>query len=170
MNYLRNCILPAVFISQSLLISSVQAATPVSSNMDINMSGTIVATASCTFNDPAPAQIEFNDTYVNEITGEKYKQPVPFQVTCKGDPDGKTIQMQVNGTVASNNANNLKTDVGGLSIKLLKGSDPLAVNQWFNLDPANPPVLYAVLEKQSGISFLDGQVFNASATLQVAYN
>ncbi len=64
----------------------------------------------------------------------------------------------------------LKTDANGLTIKLQNGSVTLPLNQWFDFNNASPPTLYAVLEKQNGARFQDGQAFNATATLKVAYN
>ncbi|XTZ38505.1 fimbrial protein [Salmonella enterica] len=169
MNLLRQSLLITAFLGPVLASSPLRAAS-VSDRVSINLSGTVIATASCTFSDANPIQVEFGDVYENEIDRGIYQQPMPWQVTCKGDPDGKMIQMRVSGTVASFNGNNLKTSESGLSIKLLKGSAPLMLNQWFDLDTNNPPQLNAVLEKASGARFQDGQTFNTTATLEVAYN
>ncbi|WP_343530006.1 fimbrial protein [Yokenella regensburgei] len=159
----------ALFAMTGILLAGDTAAAG-SSNLDVRITGTVVATASCTFSGTDPIKVEFGDVYINEIIGEAYKQPVPYQVSCKGDPDGKTLQMQIAGSAASFDGKQLKTDASGLGIKLLKGSETLSVNQWFNFDNASQPLLYAVLEKQTGARFQDGQAFNASATLKVAYN
>jgi type 1 fimbria pilin len=152
------------------LLAHSATAGPIASNLDISITGTIVATASCTFTGPDPIKVEFGDVYINEIADEIYRQPIPYQVNCKGDPDGKTLQMQITGIGANYDGKKLKTDADGLGISLLKGSDALAPNQWFNFDSASQPALYAVLEKQSGARFQDGQAFSAVATLKVAYN
>ena len=78
--------------------------------------------------------------------------------------------MQVAGTSADGDKSKLKTDANGLTITLQNGSVTLPLNQWFDFNNASPPTLYAVLEKQNGARFQDGQAFNATATLKVAYN
>lgn len=160
----------ASFATAGLMQSAAAGAATGSSNLDVRITGTVVATASCVFSGSDPIKVEFGDVYINEIFGEAYKRPIAYQVNCKGDPDGKTLQMQVAGSSASFDVKKLKTDVSGLGIKLLKGSEALPVNHWFNFDNGSQPLLYAVLEKQSGARFQDGQEFTATATLKVAYN
>lgn len=143
---------------------------PGSSNVDIAISGEVIATASCTFSSNEPIKVEFGDVYINEIAGTAYRQTIPYQVSCKGDPDGKTVQLQVSGTPAGGDASRLQTDASGLTIKLQNGSATLPLNHWIDFDSSSPPSLYAVLEKESGARFQDGQAFNATATLKVAYN
>ncbi|HAV1392782.1 fimbrial protein [Enterobacter hormaechei] len=143
---------------------------PGSSNVDIAISGEVIATASCTFSSNEPIKVEFGDVYINEIAGTAYRHTIPYQVSCKGDPDGKTVQLQVSGTPAGGDASRLQTDASGLTIKLQNGSATLPLNHWIDFDSSSPPSLYAVLEKESGARFQDGQAFNATATLKVAYN
>ena len=111
----------ALFAMTGMLLGG-DAAAAGSSNLDVRITGTVVATALCTFSGSDPIKVEFGDVYINEIIGETYKQPVPYQVTCKGDPDGKTLQMQIAGSAASFDGKQLKTDASGLGIKLLKGN------------------------------------------------
>ena len=143
---------------------------PGSSNVDIAISGEVIATASCTFSSNEPIKVEFGDVYINELAGTAYRHTIPYQVSCKGDPDGKTVQLQVSGTPAGGDASRLQTDASGLTIKLQNGSATLPLNHWIDFDSSSPPSLYAVLEKESGARFQDGQAFNATATLKVAYN
>lgn len=154
----------------ALLLSSAGHAAPDSGSVQVKISGTVIATASCDFSGSDPIQVDFGDVYINEIAAGIYKQPVPYTVSCRGDPDGKLLQMQLSGTAGNYDNSNLRTSADGLEIKLLKGSDAMAVNQWFNFDTSNPVALSAVLIKQSGANLKDGQAFSASATLNVAYN
>lgn len=153
-----------------LLAATNAVAGPGASNVTISLTGEVIATASCSFSNGDPIKVEFGDVYINEIVGTAYRQMIPYQVNCKGDPDGKTIQMQMAGTAASGDNSKLITDVSGLTIQLQNGSAPLQLNQWFDFNEASPPSLYAVLVKQNGARFQDGQEFNATATLKVAYN
>lgn len=129
-----------------------------------------VQEAGCSFSNESPVRVEFGDVYINEIDGEAYKKPVLYNLTCKGESVGKTLQMQVSGSGASFNGNDLKTDADGLGIKLLSGSNRISLNQWFDIDISSPPSIYAILEKQRDATFRNGQEFNASAILKVAYN
>ncbi|HIE5387463.1 TPA: fimbrial protein [Enterobacter cancerogenus] len=153
-----------------LLATAGATAGPGSSNVDIAITGEVIATASCTFSSSEPIRVEFGDVYINEIVGTAYRQAIPYQVSCKGDPDGKTVQMQVSGTAAGGDTSRLQTDASGLTITIQNGSATLPLNRWIDFDSSSPPSLYAVLEKESGARFQDGQAFNATATLKVAYN
>ncbi|WP_230351055.1 fimbrial protein [Lelliottia sp. WAP21] len=156
--------------SALMLLAAGANAGPGSSNVDISITGEVIATASCTFSSNEPIKVEFGDVYINEIVGTAYRLAIPYQVSCKGDPDGKTVQLQVSGTPADGDTSRLQTDASGLTIKLQNGSATLPLNHWIDFDNSSPPSLYAVLEKQSGARFQDGQAFNATATLKVAYN
>lgn len=145
------------------------AASIVIDPVQINISGTVIATASCTFGSDKTIQIEFDDVYINKISGDFYKKPVDYTLSCEGDADGKTIQMQWVGTAASFDSSLLTTDVSGLGIKLLQNNSQVNPNARFTIDGASPPALDVVLVKQSGASFSNGQEFNASATLKVDY-
>lgn len=139
-------------------------------NVKINISGTIVANASCKISGGSPIAIEYGDVYINEISGDNYRKEIPYGVTCQGDPEGKSIQIQMVGDVASFDSGLLSTDASGLGIKVLQNGNQMDLNKWYNLDPSNKPKLEGVLVKQSGASFSNGQEFNAGVTLTVAYN
>lgn len=139
-------------------------------NVSVNMSGTIIATATCVINGADPIAIEFGDVYISNIDGDTYRKRIDYSVSCQGDPEGKTIQMQVAGNGAAFDGALLKTDVSGLGIKLLNNGSPLALNHWVNLDPNNVPILEGALVKESGADFINGQEFNSTATLKVDYN
>lgn len=136
----------------------------------INISGTVVANAACTFNSNEDINVEFGDVWISEIAGDTYKKPVPYTLSCAGDADGKNIQLRWVGTVASFNGKLLKTDVTGLGIELRQNSSQVNPNVWFTIDSTSPPPLDVVVVKQPDASFTNGQEFNASVTLEVAYN
>ncbi|MGC1027647.1 fimbrial protein [Pantoea agglomerans] len=135
----------------------------------INITGTVIATAACTFSSDQVITVEFGDVWINEITGDKYKQPVPYTLNCDGDADGKTLKMQWVGTVSAFNSALLTTDIKNLGIKLLQNNTQVSPNTSFTIDGASPPALEVVVVKNTGASFNNGQEFNASATLKVDY-
>nr|WP_024967126.1 fimbrial protein [Pantoea sp. IMH] len=134
----------------------------------INISGTVTASASCQFNDET-INLEFGNVYINKITGNFYKLPVPYFLNCEGDADGKNIRMRWVGTASSFDETLIATDVTGLGIKFLKDSSNVSANAWFDIDVDSPPSLNVVLIKEAGAFLRNGQEFNASATLEVAY-
>lgn len=94
---------------------------------------------------------------------------MPYTLTCEGDAEGKTIQMQWVGTSSSFDSTLLNTDVTGLGIKLLQNSTQVSPNTAFTIDGSSPPALEVVVVKNTGASFSNGQEFNASVTLKVDY-
>lgn len=147
-----------------------QAAKGDTTNVKINITGTIVANARCSFSDGNPITVEYGDVYISELAGDAYRMPVNYHVKCSGDADGKTIQLQFSGTGAEFDGTLLKTDTSGLGIKILSNGSQMTLGQWYDLNPDAPPSLEGVLVKADGASFDNGRQFNASATLKVAYN
>lgn len=138
-------------------------------NVDVNITGTVVATASCTFNNRKPINIDYGDVYISDINAGGYIKEIPYSLTCKGDSDGKSIQMRIVGSTASFDKSLLATNVTGLGIKLLKNKMQFTPNTWFKIFPSSPPLLEAILVKGSNAVLSNGKRFNASATLVVDY-
>lgn len=153
-----------------LALPVAQAAKRDTTNVQINISGTIVANAHCNFGQNRPITVEYGDVYSSEIAGDAYRKKLNYNVSCSGDADGKSIQLQLAGTGAGFDGSLLKTDANGLGIKILRNGSQMTLGQWYDLNPNSPPTLEGVLVKQDGASFDNGQEFNASATLKVAYN
>lgn len=139
-------------------------------DVNVKISGTVVANGSCTFTNTMPVAVEFGDVIINDIKDSAYTQSLPYTLMCKGDPGGKAIQMKLSGTAADFDGTLLKTDAKGLGISLQQGSTAIKPNTWFDIDPAAPPKFAAVLVKQKDASFVNGQAFNGSATLIVGFN
>lgn len=138
-------------------------------NVDINITGTIVASASCTIDNKKPINIDYGDVYISDIDAGRYLEEIPYSITCKGDPEGKTIQMRLMGNTASFDTKILKTDVEGLGIKLLKNKTQILPNSWFEIFPDTPPLLEAEIVKENKVVLQNGKRFNASATLIIDY-
>lgn len=159
-----------VLVLASLLLSGTVPAKMVDATINVNLSGTVVANGSCTFTGSGPVAVEFGDVFINDIKDRAYKQNLPYTLVCKGDPGGKAIQMKLTGTAATFDGTLLKTDAKGLGLSLQKNGTVLALNQWMDIDPASPPKFEAVLVKEKGATFQNGQAFNGSATLIVGFN
>lgn len=135
----------------------------------IKITGSVIATAACTFGSDKTLQIEFGDVFINQISGDYYKKPLDYTLSCNGDADGKTIKMEWVGDAAAFDNTLLTTDVTGLGIKLLQNSNKVSPNTWFSINAVSPPALDVVLVKNNGANFSNGQEFNASAILKVDY-
>lgn len=140
------------------------------SNVRINISGTIVANARCTINGGNPISVEYGDVYISEIAGDAYRQNIAYSITCQGDAGSKTAQIQLNGTGANFDGTLLKTDAAGLGIKILINNNQMTLGKWYDLNTSSNQKLDGILVKQDVAKFTNGQQFNASATLKVAYN
>ncbi|OKB66622.1 hypothetical protein BHU62_11970 [Serratia marcescens] len=139
-------------------------------NVKINITGTVVANGRCTFAGGNPITVEYGDVFISDIAGDRYRQPLNYGVSCSGDAGGKTIQLQLAGIGADFDGTLLGTNAKGLGIKLLRDNSQMEPGKWYDLNPSSPPKLEGVLVKQSGADFSNGQEFSASATLKVAYN
>lgn len=136
----------------------------------INISGTVTATASCQFNTDETIALEYGtNVYISKISGNYYKLPVPYFLNCEGDANGKSIRMRWVGTASSFEDTLLTTDVTGLAIRFLKNGTKVDINTWFDIEADSAPSLDVVLVKDAGATLKNGQEFNASTTLEVAY-
>lgn len=135
----------------------------------LNITGTITATASCTFSGQKPLQIDYGDVYISDLTAGNNRKNLNYTLVCHGDPDGKSVNMEFKGEGAAFNNQLLKTNLDGLGIKLLNNSNLQALNSWFVIDPGNLPMLEVELVKQAKATFESGQTFSGAATLVVDY-
>jgi type 1 fimbria pilin len=154
----------------SLLLPAIALAKMDDTTINVKISGTVVANGRCSFTGTRPIAVEFGDVYINDIKDSAYKQSLPYTLSCSGDPGGKSIQMKLKGTAATFDGTLLETDAKGLGLRLQKDDKTLALNTWFDIDPASPPKFAAVLVKEKGAGFQNGQAFKGSATLIVGFN
>lgn len=153
-------------------------------SMNINISGTVVVTGSCTFVKGGPLDVPFGDVMYSSATGSvaiegSYKQPLPSQMSCSGDTGGKA-QMKLTTTVGSDVSYSGVTllpvmfsgiQSKSLGIRLLADGTAQSTGKWFDVDMAKPPTLVAELvQTGDGRDFTSGADFTASATLTMAFN
>lgn len=160
----------ALLVACGLFFSPPTLAKMDATNVKINITGTVVANGRCNFAGGSPITVEYGDVFISEIVGDKYRQPLNYNISCSGDAGGKTIQLQLDGSGADFDGTLLSTNAKGLGIKLLRDNNPMVPGRWYDLNPSSPPKLEGVLVKQGGAEFNNGQEFSASATLKVAYN
>lgn len=152
--------------------------------MNINISGSVVVTGSCTF-DSASQSVESvnfgNITYysVNGFTlvGE-YRQPLNSGMTCTGDTDGSTIMTFSSsaGTVVDFNGKKLLpvalngVNSNNLGIELLVDGKVQDIGTAFDVDMATPPTIEAELVQiGSKDTVSNSAILSAAASLTMAF-
>lgn len=178
-------ILSLFLTTAALLLSpciTVHADTGSKYNLNINMTGTVMANGSCVFNQGGTVTIDFlqvklkgaSDNNV-ELDGD-YVKPLATQFTCSGDSAG-LLQMRFNsasGTyVAHSGTQVLSTTSNLIGIQLLVNGVAQSMGEWFDINQSTPPTLEAQLVQLStdnteGVK--NGDTFTASGTLIMAFN
>lgn len=153
--------------------------------MNINVSGTVIASGSCTFSPSNEKHIDFGDVKFstinnkNKLTGD-YKRKLGSAMTCTGDTSGGA-QMQLI-TASSDELDfqgekllKVKDESGNelpsLGIRLVSQGGTQNINTWFDINTADPQHLEVELvQTDNGDDYKNGETFTASATLMMAFN
>lgn len=150
-------------------------------SMDINMSGTVVANGSCTFNQGGTVDVDFGDvkyhsTADGDVLDEEYSKVLVSDMTCSGDAEGTSIMTLVGqGYVTNYNGHEVlglyvDTHMSDLVIELEVDGAAQDIGAAFTVDMDKPPVLVAKLIKTRHNSLSNDATFNGSATLTMAFN
>lgn len=149
-------------------------------SMDINMSGTVVANGSCTFNQGGTVDVDFGDvkyrsTADGDVLDEEYSKVLVSDMTCSGDTEGTSIMTLDGGTYTHYNGHTvLSVKAGGkvsdLVIELEVDGAVKDIGSAFTVDLQKPPVLVAKLIKIGNDSLPNDVTLNSSATLTMAFN
>lgn len=146
-----------------LCLASAQAA----NQLSFTIKGTVITGPACTLNANTAIDVKFGSALqTTSIDGNNYKTPVPFTLTCVGNPSSLRLRFQ--GATTTFGTGVLATNFTDLGIQLLKpDSSALALDEWFTFTySATPPAITAVPVKRPGAT-LPGGVFNSTATLLV---
>ncbi|ENZ0349414.1 fimbrial protein [Morganella morganii] len=153
--------------------------------MKINISGSVIASGSCTFKDSSPQVIEFGDIRYSSVSGVNnlsgsYKQPISSEMTCSGDTAGNTrFRLESrHGTPVSDGSHQLLPVYIGtgrtpnLGIRLLVNGKPQDVNTDFAMDIQHLPVLEAELIQlhPDDNTWMNGQSIYSHAALIMSFN
>ncbi|HHA1915885.1 TPA: fimbrial protein [Enterobacter asburiae] len=151
-------------------------------SMDINMSGTVVANGSCTFDQGGTLRVDFKEvklkgsgTNTVELDGS-YLMPLISSFSCTGDSKG-LLQMKLTSATGSyetyNSTQVLSTGNGIVGIELLVDGVAKNMGEWFTVNEGAQPKLQVQLV-QTGTTndhnLVSGDTFSASATLTLAFN
>ncbi|RSM23114.1 exotoxin [Aeromonas salmonicida] len=137
--------------------------------MRVDIRGTVVATPACEIIGNSAGRIEVSFGTALQTTlidGNNYQMPIPFTLSCSGNPS--TLRFQFSGSGSAFEPAVLATNFADLGVRLLKpDNSQLDLGTWFQFDyTGTPPALKAVPVKRSG-AILPGGDFGTSATLVV---
>lgn len=151
-------------------------------SLNINISGTLVANGSCTFNQGGTLNVDFGPVKLKNLGNNtvqldgNYQRSLASDFSCSGDTAG-LLQMQFTSASGSYGTYNgkqvLETNKGIVAIQLLVNGAAQSMGQWFNVDQASAPSLQAQLVQIStsnSSNVASGDTFSASGTLTMAFN
>lgn len=187
--FFRRCIL-GMYAAITLILSctpalanSVRAAGD-QFKMNINISGTVMANGSCTFNSASQSveslnfgNITFRTVNGFELKGQ-YRQALNSEMTCTGDTNGSTTMLfssSTGATVSFNGQKLLPVTLNGitsnnLGIELFVDGAAQDVGTAFDVDMAKPPKIEAELvQTGSSDTVSDSAILSASASLTMAF-
>ncbi|ELQ6221728.1 hypothetical protein R2320_002998 [Cronobacter turicensis] len=154
--------------------------------MNINISGTVIASGSCVFNagSGSTVGIDFGSIRYSTLNGfllenenHEYRKPLNSAMTCTGDYEGAIMTFaSSNGTTVTYNEHKLlPVTLNGnasnnLAIMLLVDEQVQDIGTAFNVDVTNPPKLEAELTQVGDSDNVpDGATLTSSATLTLSF-
>jgi len=163
------------------LVSQASAA-PEQYRTNIKISGRVLVTGKCTFdNKGALSKIDFGTVRYNALQTleSSYRQSLASGMSCSGDSAGSTMilssfdnrgvayQGHILLPVKDNHAGEQSSD---LAIRLWVNGSVQDINKSFAIDMEHQPKLEAELVQiGKGKSFVNGSTFSASATLTMTF-
>ncbi|MDN8542235.1 fimbrial protein [Erwinia sp. ACCC 02193] len=131
------------------------------------MTANVVQSASCQLNEGKNVEVSFGDQVdIAKINGTNYQSEIAYNFSCK--QQGKNaVTLQIDGTGADFGQGMLYVQPG-LAIKIMNDGKLQPVNTSFAIDGTDPPVLMAVLVKNTAASLTPGY-FEATATIKAVY-
>lgn len=138
----------------------------VQADVNVTISGTVVAPPSCSINRGTTLNVDFGDNLtVDGIDGVNYRRAVPYSVTCVNHPSN-SMTLKLTGTAAPFEATALTTNHRDLGIRLYINDVAWPLNTAVNFTYPTLPRMEAVPVKNPQRK-LQGGVFAATSTLVV---
>ncbi|MGD9425809.1 fimbrial protein [Pantoea sp. NSTU24] len=154
------------FAALQLLFPSFACAVEKGDTLKVTLHGTLKRKP-CHISNDKIIEVAFGNVGVKKVDGQRYIQPIDYQLECESPDDAATLKMTIKGTQTLYNTGAITTNVSGLGIKVLQNGSAIVINQPFIIDYRHPPVLQAV-PVTSGQALTEG-VFSATATLLAEY-
>lgn len=155
--------------------------------LKINISGTVVATGRCVFNNHSSPDIDFGDVRFSSVAGVnniegRYTRELDVAMTCIGDTAG-TTRFRMNtikgSAIADGSYGSLPVIVGGiqvvdknLAIRLFVNGKQQSINEDFIVDIQRLPTLQAELVQlhPDDNTWKNGQSIESHATLVMSFD
>ncbi|MGG7779870.1 fimbrial protein [Klebsiella aerogenes] len=140
----------------------------------VTVKGTVILPTCTIKSSSSVIQVNFGDDVITtRIDGKEYKkQKIEYSIQCDGDMSSNSgLQISISGSPASFDSSLLKTNVTGLGVRFLNGSNNLSLNSGsakFDYINDTPPTIYAVLARDASVTLASG-AFSASAMMSVDY-
>lgn len=139
----------------------------VQADVNVTISGVVVAPPSCVINGGSTLTIAFGDDLMTtRIDGTAYRRAVPYTVICTNHPSN-AMTLELKGTGAAFDAGVLATSKADLGVRLLVNGVNWPLNNTVKFTYPTLPGMQAVPVKRAGRT-LTGGAFSATATLVVA--
>ena len=133
--------------------------------INVNFRGTLVESIPCEINRGGLIEIDFDTVIIRGIDGNKYRQTVPYTVTCSGTG---SVRLAVQGTAASFDNTAIVTNKSGLGIRVEQNGSPLRINQLISINLLRPPTL-TVVPVANPASLPTAGPFTSQATIIAEY-
>ncbi|WP_164850630.1 fimbrial protein [Enterobacter sp. N18-03635] len=152
--------------------------------LNINITGTVVANGSCTFNNGKTLTVDFGDIEITTVNGSSkldgtYRKTLSSMMTCSGDTSGKaqmTLKSVAGGTVEYQGQKLLPVSINAmnpgqqLGIRFLVNGVEKDIDAAFAVDMLSQPGLQVELvQVGDGSNLISGAPITASATLVMEF-
>lgn len=123
----------------------------------------------CHISNDRDLSVHFDNVGINKVESGRYKQAIPYELTCEQYDPSWRLTLQVKGAVSSFDNRALGTNIGGLGIQIQQNGQPMNINSPLNINYGAPPVLDAVLVKDPSVAKLKDGTFSTTVTLLAEY-
>ena len=173
-----------IIIAAGLLANVLHANAGEPAKLNLNITGTVVANGSCTFNKGKTLTVDFGDVNFSTVNGSStldgtYRKSLSSTMTCTGDSAGKTqltFKSVAGGTVDFKGQKLLPVSINAadpgeqLGIRLLVDGVEQDTDSAFAVDMLDQPGLQVELvQVGDGSGLINGAPISASATLVMEF-
>ncbi|AYO39785.1 fimbrial protein [Serratia sp. P2ACOL2] len=137
-------------------------------DMNVLISGTVVAAASCQINNGNDIQVDFGEVVNSQIDGVNYKKTFDLNLNCRGG-SSNSVRLKFNGTVHPQLPSALSVSGNpGMGIQMMSGGSAFAPSTWLKFDYSNLPIFSAVPVKVPGVAIVGGYI-GATVVIEIDY-
>lgn len=136
---------------------------------NLNLTLTIYTQPECTLKGSTSLNVSFGDVQQGLIDGSYKRMPIDYGLVCTSMAS-TALKMTLGWTNATlGGGASIQTNRRNLGIAIYRDNTRLNNNTSLNFTNGNPPALYAVPVKPSGMMLTDGGSFSGTMTLMLDY-